>query len=151
MIIFVRGASPNQLSAESCKTVVLDECDKYELYRENKAEADLRALAYERTKFYKNHLKVDTSTPTIPAGSIWQLYHENPARGRANIAAQFLRLIPDECIQSNGGSIRHLSDQELVNAWEFARKSLATANTHGDDRNQAFVQRSNNETEIRNP
>jgi terminase, large subunit len=80
MVIFVRGASPNQLSAESCKTAILDECDKYELYREDKAEADLISLAYERTKFYKNHLKVDTSTPTVPSGSIWQLYNEGDQR-----------------------------------------------------------------------
>ena len=80
MIIFVRGASPNQLSAESCKTVFLDETDKYELYKEDKAEADLISLAYERTKFYKNHLKLDTSTPTVPSGSIWQLYQEGDQR-----------------------------------------------------------------------
>jgi len=76
MVIFIRGASANQLSAESCKLVILDETDKYEEYREDKAEADLVSLAYERTKFYKNHLKVDVSTPTIPDGRIWQLYNE---------------------------------------------------------------------------
>jgi len=76
MVVFIRGASANQLSAESCKLVILDETDKYEEYKEDKAEADLVSLAYERTKYYKNHLKVDTSTPTIPQGRIWQLYHE---------------------------------------------------------------------------
>lgn len=76
MVIFIRGASANQLSAETCKLVILDETDKYEVYSDTKAEADLVALAYERTKFYKNHLKVDTSTPTIPSGRIWQLFHE---------------------------------------------------------------------------
>lgn len=76
MVIFVRGATANQLSAESCKIVILDETDKYETYKEDKAEADLVSLAYERTKFYKNHKKVDTSTPTVPTGIIWQLFQE---------------------------------------------------------------------------
>lgn len=76
MVIFFRGANPNQLSAESCKVVFLDETDKYEGYNEDSDEADLISLAYERTKFYKNHLKLDTSTPTIPSGSIWQLLEE---------------------------------------------------------------------------
>lgn len=76
MVIFVRGANPNQLSAESCKVVFLDETDKYEGYKEESDEADLISLAYERTKFYKNHLKLDTSTPTIPSGAIWQLFEE---------------------------------------------------------------------------
>lgn len=76
MVIFVRGASPNQLAAESCKVVILDETDKYEGYKEDKGEADLISLAYERTKFYKNHLKLDTSTPTVPSGPIWGLYQE---------------------------------------------------------------------------
>jgi phage terminase large subunit GpA-like protein len=80
MVIFVRGASANQLSAESCKVVVLDETDKYEQYKEEKAEADLVSLAYERTKFYKNHLKMDTSTPTVPSGVIWQMYNEGDMR-----------------------------------------------------------------------
>jgi len=80
MVIFVRGANANQLSAESCKVVVLDETDKYEQYKEEKAEADLVSLAYERTKFYKNHLKMDTSTPTVPSGVIWQLYNEGDMR-----------------------------------------------------------------------
>jgi terminase, large subunit len=76
MVIFVRGANPNQLSAESCKIVFLDETDKYDQYGENSDEADLVSLAYERTKFYKNHLKLDTSTPTVPAGVIWKLFQE---------------------------------------------------------------------------
>lgn len=76
MVIFVRGANPNQLSAESCKIVFLDETDKYEVYKEESDEADLVSLAYERTKFYKNHLKLDTSTPTVPTGVIWQLFNE---------------------------------------------------------------------------
>lgn len=80
MIIFIRGANPNQLSAESCKIVWLDETDKYPQYSENKAEADLVSLAYERTKFYKNSLKFDDSTPTIPSGIIWQLYLEGDQR-----------------------------------------------------------------------
>lgn len=80
MVIFVRGASANQLSAESCKIVILDETDKYEAYKEEKAEADLVSLAYERTKFYKNHLKMDTSTPTVPSGIIWQMYNEADQR-----------------------------------------------------------------------
>lgn len=80
MVIFVRGASANQLSAESCKVVILDETDKYEAYKEEKAEADLVSLAYERTKFYKNHLKMDTSTPTVPSGVIWQMYNEGDMR-----------------------------------------------------------------------
>lgn len=80
MVIFVKGASPNQLSAESCKIVWLDETDKYELYDENKTEADLVSLAYERTKFYRNHLKIDDSTPTVPRGIIWQLFLEGDQR-----------------------------------------------------------------------
>ena len=79
-VIFIRGASPNQLAAESCKIVFLDETDKYEAYKEEKAEADLISLAYERTKFYKNHLKLDTSTPTVPAGAIWGLFQEGDQR-----------------------------------------------------------------------
>lgn len=80
MVIFVRGASANQLSAESCKVVFLDETDKYEAYREDKAEADLVSLAYERTKFYRDSLKLDTSTPTVPSGIIWKMYKEGDQR-----------------------------------------------------------------------
>lgn len=80
MVIFIKGANPNQLSAESCKVVILDETDKYDTYSEKKAEADLVSLAFERTKFYRNHKKVATSTPTVPAGTIWQLFKEGDQR-----------------------------------------------------------------------
>lgn len=76
MVVFIRGANPNQLSAESIKLLILDETDKYPAYSETKAEADLISLAIERTKSFRNHLIVDTSTPSVPAAPINQAYEE---------------------------------------------------------------------------
>ena len=76
MVVFIRGANPNQLSAESIKVLILDETDKYPAYSESKAEADLISLAIERTKSYRNSLVIDTSTPTLPGGSINQAFLE---------------------------------------------------------------------------
>jgi len=74
MTIFIRGANPNQLAAESCKNVFLDETDKFEEYNEEKREADLVSLAFERMKFFRNSKGVLTSTPSLIGGIIWQHY-----------------------------------------------------------------------------
>ncbi|GAB1355454.1 phage terminase large subunit family protein [Erysipelotrichia bacterium] len=76
MVVFWRGANPNQLAAESIKFLFLDETEKYPVYKEEKAEADLISLAIERTKSYINHLIIDTSTPSIPSGPINQAFLE---------------------------------------------------------------------------
>jgi phage terminase large subunit GpA-like protein len=80
MVVFVKGANPNQLSAESCMMVILDETDKYDPYNADKEEADLVSLAFERVKFYTNHKKIATSTPTVPTGTIWRLYQKGDQR-----------------------------------------------------------------------
>lgn len=80
MTIFLRGANPNQLSAESVKVLVLDETDKYEDYRADKAEADMVSLALERLKFQKNNKALLVSTPTVPAGVIWTHYQTGDRR-----------------------------------------------------------------------
>jgi terminase, large subunit len=76
MTVYIRGANPNQLSAESCKNIFLDETDKFEFYHENKAEADLVSLAFERLKFYRNSKGFMSSTPTLPTGIIWRNLQE---------------------------------------------------------------------------
>jgi terminase, large subunit len=80
MVVFVKGANPNQLSAESCMMVILDETDKYDSYTADKKEADLVSLAFERVKFYTNHKKIATSTPSVPTGTIWKLYQQGDQR-----------------------------------------------------------------------
>lgn len=76
MTIFVRGANPNQLSAESCKLIILDETDKFPLYTESNSEADLVSLAFERLKFFRNSKGIMSSTPTVPAGIIFRNFEE---------------------------------------------------------------------------
>jgi terminase, large subunit len=76
MTIFIRGANPNQLSAESCKIIVLDETDKFPVYSEANSEADLVSLAFERLKFFRNSKGVMSSTPTLPSGIICRNYDE---------------------------------------------------------------------------
>ena len=80
MVIFVKGANPNQLSAESCMMVILDETDKYDDYKADKKEADLVSLAFERVKFYTNHKKIATSTPSVATGTIWRLFQQGDQR-----------------------------------------------------------------------
>ena len=76
MTIFIRGANPNQLSAESCKIIVLDETDKFPSYSENDSEADLVSLAFERLKFFRNSKGIMSSTPTVPRGIICRNFDE---------------------------------------------------------------------------
>jgi phage terminase large subunit GpA-like protein len=71
MTIFLQGANPNQLSSRSIKYLILDEVDKYEEYKDSGSEADLVSLAEERLKFYRDHVSIKTSTPTVPSGVIW--------------------------------------------------------------------------------
>lgn len=80
MVIFVKGANPNQLSAESCMMVILDETDKYDEYKFDSKEADLVSLAFERVKFYTNHKKIATSTPSEENSVIWKLFKQGDQR-----------------------------------------------------------------------
>jgi len=80
MAIFLTGANPNQLSGETVRRVFLDETDKYEEYDSDKAEADLVSLAFERMKFIRDSKGVLTSTPTVPAGTIWRWFMKGDQR-----------------------------------------------------------------------
>lgn len=80
MAVFLTGANPNQLSGETIRRVFLDETDKYEEYDSDKAEADLVSLAFERMKFVRDSKGVLTSTPTVPAGTIWRWFLKGDQR-----------------------------------------------------------------------
>lgn len=76
MVVFLRGANPNQLAAETIFLLLLDETEKYPPYSENSGEGDLISLATERTKSHRNHLIMDASTPSVPSGPITQAFLE---------------------------------------------------------------------------
>lgn len=79
-LVSLTGANPNQFSGDTCGICVLDECDKYDVYDSDKAEADLVSLAFERLKFVKNSKGVVTSTPTVPSGTVWRWFLKGDQR-----------------------------------------------------------------------
>ncbi|MFZ2958566.1 MAG: terminase gpA endonuclease subunit [Candidatus Ozemobacteraceae bacterium] len=78
--IYLQGANPNQLSSRPVKYLFLDETDKFDAYDTQKSEADLISLAVERTKSYRDHKIVITSTPTIPENPIWVQFKSGDQR-----------------------------------------------------------------------
>lgn len=78
--IYLQGANPNQLSSRPVKYLFLDETDKFDAYDTAKSEADLISLAVERTKSYRDHKIIITSTPTVPENPIWVQFKSGDQR-----------------------------------------------------------------------
>lgn len=72
--ISLSGANPNQLSSRPVKYLFMDEVDKFDVYDTAKSEADLISLASERTKSFRDHKVIITSTPTVPENPIWRQF-----------------------------------------------------------------------------
>lgn len=74
MYVVVSGAnSPASLSSRAIRYLFMDEVDKYP--KSAGKEADPRALARERTKTFAFNKKIiQTSTPTLKSGPIWQAW-----------------------------------------------------------------------------
>jgi len=74
MYVVVAGAnSPASLSSRAIRYLFMDEVDKYP--KNAGKEADPRALARERTKTFTFNKKIiQTSTPTLKNGPIWQAW-----------------------------------------------------------------------------
>lgn len=74
MYAVVAGAnSPASLSSRAIRYLFMDEVDKYP--KSAGKEADPRALARERTKTFPFNKKImQTSTPTLKSGPIWQAW-----------------------------------------------------------------------------
>jgi phage terminase large subunit GpA-like protein len=77
--IYLQGAnSANQLASRPIKYLFADEVDKWP--EQTSKEADALSLAVERVKTYRDHKVVISSTPTVPAGQIWQNFIEGDQR-----------------------------------------------------------------------
>lgn len=74
MYAVIAGAnSPASLSSRAIRYLFMDEVDKYP--KSAGKEADPRALARERTKTFTYNKKImQTSTPTLKSGPIWQAW-----------------------------------------------------------------------------
>lgn len=72
MYVALGGAnSPAQLASRPIRYVFRDEVDKFPKWSGD--EANPIKLTDERTKNFYNRKKVDTSTPTLETGNIWQM------------------------------------------------------------------------------
>ena len=69
LLNFIGSNSPANLAGRDCRVVVMDEVDKFP--KEVRKEADAVNLAEQRTKSFKNPLRVKASTPTEGDGLIW--------------------------------------------------------------------------------
>jgi len=74
MTVYLQGANPNQLSSRPVRYLFLDEVDNYPDYSTTSDTGDLISLAVERTKAYRDHKVVITSTPTVPSAPVWGWY-----------------------------------------------------------------------------
>ncbi|WP_442050981.1 phage terminase large subunit family protein [Paenibacillus sp. 2TAB19] len=76
MYAIIAGAnSPASLSSRAIRYLFMDEVDKYP--KNAGKEADPRALARERTKTFPHNKKIiQTSTPTLKNGPIWQAWEK---------------------------------------------------------------------------
>lgn len=72
VLYFVGSNSPTHLASRSCRTIVMDETDKFG-QRTNK-EASAVQNAEERANTFNYPLLVKTSTPTTLFGEIWQSF-----------------------------------------------------------------------------
>lgn len=100
-----------------------------DLYRN---EGSLRTRPLAPTKFPIDLLR------EIEETNVWQLYGENPDRGRANLAAQLLKLSPKEIVPIDAESIHRIGTQELLIAWRYARNSPRASQLRWSERLQAF-------------